>query len=66
VLHETRLEHAEWDGGLFINEQGSIEARGDAWFTPGEVQPKLTRIECQDCGHSWHPKRWFAGSKEQQ
>ena len=64
VLHETRHDHAEFDGGLFVNDQGSIEARGDGYFTPGEVQPRLTRIECSACGHEWHPRRTFIGSQD--
>jgi hypothetical protein len=63
VLHEARLEHGEWDGGLFVNEEGGIEARGDGYFEPGEIQPGLTRIECSACGHEWHPRRNFDGSK---
>jgi hypothetical protein len=61
VLHETRYEHAEFDGGLVINEEGRIEARGAAYYQPGEIQPGLTRIECASCGHDWHPRRQFAG-----
>lgn len=62
VLHETRHEHAEFDSGLFINEQGRIEARGNGHFTPGEIQPGLTRIECTSCGHEWHPRGEFTGT----
>jgi hypothetical protein len=62
VLYETHYEHAEFDGGLFINEEGSIEARGDGYFTAGEIQAALTRIECLSCGHEWHPRRTFAGT----
>jgi hypothetical protein len=64
VLHETRHEHAEIVGGLVINEEGRIEGHGDAWFTPGEIQPQLTRIECNGCGHEWRPRRLFAGIKD--
>jgi hypothetical protein len=62
VLRETRYEHAKYDGGLFVNDHGRIEARGDGWFTPGDIQPALTRIECESCGHGWHPRRQFDGS----
>ena len=62
VLYETHLEHAEFDGGLFVSEEGRIEARGDAHFTAGEIQPALTRIKCMSCGHEWHPRRAFAGT----
>ena len=55
VLHETRLEHAEYDGGLYVNEQGCIEARGIGYFEPGEIQPRLTRINCAACGHELAP-----------
>ena len=61
VLHEAYLEHSAWDGGLFINGQGRIEARGAGYLSPGEIQPQLTEIECRSCGHRWHPRRTFAG-----
>jgi hypothetical protein len=61
VLHETRYEHAEFSGGLFVNEDGRIEARGHACFTPGEIQHGLTRIECLSCGYGWRPRRAFTG-----
>jgi hypothetical protein len=61
VLHETYLEHSEFDGGLFINDQGRIEARGEAVHTPGDIQPRLTRIECLACRHEWRPRREFSG-----
>lgn len=61
VLHETRHEHAEYDGGLFIDKDGRLAAHGEASFAPGEVQPALTRIECGSCGHSWRPRRSFTG-----
>lgn len=64
VLHETRYEHAEYDGGLFVNEQGRIQALDSGISTPGEIQPELTRIECTACGYDWHPRRPFAGSVE--
>lgn len=62
ILRETRHEHAEWDGGLIVDADGQIRAWGDGIFTPGDIQSQLTRIECEDCGHDWHPRRWFAGS----
>lgn len=64
VLHETRFEHAEYDGGLFVNENGHIEARGIAYFEAGEIQPSLTLIDCATCGHEWHPRRSIDGVEE--
>ena len=61
VPHETRLDHAEYDGGLFIRDDGKIIASGEGYFNEGDVIPKLTEIECEDCGHTWHPRRAFAG-----
>ena len=61
VLREVRFEHAEYDGGLFVNERDRIEARGEGIYSPGEIQPHLTLIECRGCGHEWHPRRWFDG-----
>jgi hypothetical protein len=55
-------EHAEYDGGLFINENGRIQARGNGYFTPGAIQSRLTRITCETCGHEWHPRRGFDGT----
>lgn len=62
VLRETHLEHAEFDGGLFVNGEGRIEARGNGIFTAGEIQPGLTRVECLSCGHEWRPRREFTGT----
>ena len=64
VLRETRHEHAEFDSGLFISEQGHIQACGSGHFTPGEIQSSLTRIECTACGHEWRPRRVFDGALE--
>jgi hypothetical protein len=61
VLRETHYEHAEFDGGLFVTEQGRLEAAGTATFTPGDIQTRLTRIECESCGREWHPRREFDG-----
>jgi hypothetical protein len=61
ILYETRFEHAEYAGGLFVNEQGHLEAAGEGYFTPGDVQPRLTRIECESCGRTWRPRRQFDG-----
>jgi hypothetical protein len=61
VLCETRLEHAEFAGGLFVNAAGRLEADGEAYLTPGEVQPRLTRITCESCGRQWRPRRSFDG-----
>jgi hypothetical protein len=62
ILRETRYDHAEFNGGLFIRDDGKLAALGDGYFSPGDVQPKLTEIECESCGHSWHPRRDFAGT----
>jgi hypothetical protein len=62
VLRETRHEHAEYgDEGLFVNGQGHLEAAGRGYFSPGEVQPRLTRIGCGNCGREWRPRRPFDG-----
>ena len=61
-MRETRYDHAEWDGGLYVNGEGRIVARGEGTFTPGDIQHKLSEIECEGCGHSWHPRRIFNGS----
>jgi hypothetical protein len=61
VLHETRFEHAEYDGGLFVNEQGHLEAAGTGIFTAGEIQPRLTWIKCETCRREWRPRRQFDG-----
>lgn len=63
VLLETRYEHAEYDGGLLVNDEGDLEARGEAFYTAGDVQDRLTRIKCDSCGRSWHPRRPFAGMR---
>jgi hypothetical protein len=64
VLYETRHEHAEYAGGLFVNEQNHIEAAGRATYAPGELQPSLTRVKCESCGHEWHPHRQFDGIRQ--
>lgn len=61
VLYETRHEHAEYEGSLFVTDEGRIEARGEVRFTAGEIQPALTRIGCESCGHEWRPRRQFSG-----
>lgn len=61
LLRETRYDHAEWDGGLYVTDQGTIAARGEGIFSQGEIQPKLTEIECEGCGHTWRPRRRFRG-----
>jgi hypothetical protein len=63
VLQETRHDHAEWDGGLFVNEEGNIEAHGEGWFTQGDIQRAMARIRCESCGHEWRPRRRFIGSR---
>lgn len=63
VLYETYHEHGQYDGGLFVNDEGQIQARGGATMRQGEVQPNLTRIECESCGHDWHPRRPFTGGE---
>jgi hypothetical protein len=61
VLHEARYEHAEFDGGLFVNEYGQLAAHGDGYFFTGDGIEKMTKIECRSCGHWWRPRRSFAG-----
>lgn len=63
VLYEVYQEHGQYDGGLFVNDGGRIQARGSAVLSQGDVQPRLTRIECESCGHNWHPRRAFAGGE---
>lgn len=62
VLSETRYEHATYDEGLYLDETGAIRARGEGISAAGEIQPNLTEIECSACGHSWRPRRRFAGT----
>lgn len=62
TLREAHLEWAEYDGGLFIRDNGQIGALGDGYFNSGDIQPTRTEIECQGCGHRWHPRRAFAGA----
>lgn len=61
TLREARLEWAEYDSGLFICDDGKIAALDHGYFNTGDVQPKLTEIECANCGHCWHPRRDFGG-----
>jgi len=63
ILREAWLEHAEYDGGLYIDQDGRIEADGEGFFSGGEIQSHLTEIECDGCGHVWRPRRAFSGSK---
>lgn len=65
VLFETRHDVAQWGGGLYLTRDGEIEAAGIAYFHPGEIQPRLTEIRCEACGHAWHPRRWFRGEMKQ-
>ena len=58
TLKEAHYEWGEWSDGLFI-EDGVILAMGEATFSAGDPEPKLTEIECGDCGHAWHPRREF-------
>ena len=60
ALTEVIHEHARYEG-LYLDGDGSIRAGGEGIFTAGDVQPALTQIECQGCGHAWHPRRPFAG-----
>jgi hypothetical protein len=62
ILREPHYEWAEYDGGLFIREDGQIAALGDGCFDAGDPERKLTEIECESCGHTWHPRRVFAGT----
>jgi hypothetical protein len=63
ILRETRYDHAEYDGGLYLNDAGSIMFAGEGIFTPGDILPALSAIECAGCGHTWHPRRHVAGSQ---
>ncbi len=63
ALNEVIHEHARYEEGLYLDEAGAIRARGEAIFSPGDPQQHLTTIECNDCGHSWHPRRNFAGAE---
>lgn len=60
VLIEVFQSHARYDEGLYL-DQGAIHAHGEAVISPGDIQPRLTEIECEGCGHTWHPRRRFAG-----
>lgn len=62
ALNEIIHECARYDEGLYLDADGAIRARGDAVLSPGEIQPELTEIECLSCGHSWRPRRRFAGA----
>jgi hypothetical protein len=62
VLREAHLEYGEWQDGLVVNAKGEIQAQGEAVFNPGDPVPGLTEIDCQDCGHCWHPRREFTGA----
>lgn len=61
ILREARLEHAEYDEGLYVDQDGRIRAHGEGTSAAGEIQPQLTEIECPGCGHCWHPRRGFGG-----
>jgi predicted nucleic-acid-binding Zn-ribbon protein len=63
ALNEIIYEHARYDEGLYLDADGAIRAHGHATFSSGEIQPRLTEIECLNCGHSWHPRRNFAGNE---
>lgn len=63
-LMEVRHEVAIYDEGLYLDADGRIRAHGKGISTAGETQPQLTEIECLNCGHSWHPRRDFAGDSE--
>jgi hypothetical protein len=61
ALNEVVQEHLRYDEGLYIDESGTIMARGEGVASPGLPQPGLTEIECLGCGKSWHPRRPFGG-----
>lgn len=63
ALNEVIQEHARYQDGLILDEDGAIRARGRAVFSAGDPQPKLTTIDCQACGKWWRPRRPFAGSE---
>lgn len=65
ILREARLEVAEYHGGLHIRADGRIEAVGEGFSNPGEILTGRTEIECEDCGHAWHPRRDFAGERHE-
>jgi uncharacterized OB-fold protein len=46
---------------MSIRDDGKIVVSREGFFSEGTVIPKLTEIECEDCGHVWHPRRQFAG-----
>ena len=48
--------------GLFLGEQGEIRARGGGVVSPGGPVAGSVEIECEGCGHCWHPRRRFAGT----
>ena len=62
VLTEVCHEIGTWADGLVLTADGKIAARGDQWREAGEIQPALTRISCDGCGHEWHPRRRFSGA----
>lgn len=62
ILREAHYEWGEWSDGLYVREDGTIGASGEAIFNPGDPDPKRTEIECGSCGHSWHPRREFTGT----
>jgi hypothetical protein len=66
MLYETRYEHAEYDGGLFVNDDSQLEARGEAVYSAGEIQPALTAIKCESCGHEWHTNWRFIGIQKEE
>jgi hypothetical protein len=63
ILRETRHNHAEWDGGLYVADDGTIEASGEGIFSEGDIQSSLTEIECEGCDHIWRPRRRFTGAR---
>jgi hypothetical protein len=63
ILNEVFLTHVRYDEGLIVTPEGTIRALGDGGVsTPGDPYPQMTEIECEDCGHSWRPRRRFAGA----
>jgi len=62
VLREVLQEISEWPDGLFLDDRGQIVAAGEAIRNYGQTVPRLSEVECQGCGHVWHPRRYFAGA----
>lgn len=60
TVAEVCHEHGSFSS-IVVTEDGQLAALDEAVFSAGDIQPKLTRVHCHDCGHNWHPRRNFAG-----